>query len=71
VIEDLEEWWSDLARFLDGNDGTPSERASMLSHLRVVLTDLRDHAKGHGVLVTSDQHALRIFEAAVDAAWSG
>ncbi|MFJ9378974.1 hypothetical protein [Streptomyces sp. NPDC101455] len=70
VIEDLDEWWNDLAEFLDGNDGTPSERASMRTHLRVVLTDLRDHAEEHGVLVTTDERALRIFEAAVAAAWS-
>ncbi|MFS0691683.1 hypothetical protein [Streptomyces nitrosporeus] len=58
-VEDLDEWWDDLAWHLDGNDETPSEQASTAAHLRQVVRDIRAQAALEGVPPASDEVALR------------
>jgi hypothetical protein len=66
-VEDLDEWWDDLAWHLDGNDETPSEQASTAAHLRQVIRDIRTQALLEGVSPASDEVALRYLMEAEEA----
>lgn len=66
-VEDLDEWWDDLAWYLDGNDETPSEQASTAAHLRQVVRDIRTQAALEGVPPTSDDVALARLREAEEA----
>lgn len=66
-VEDLDEWWDDLAWHLDGNDETPSEQASTAVHLRQVVRDIRAQAALEGVVPASDEVALRYLAEAEEA----
>lgn len=66
-VEDLDEWWDDLAWYLDGNDETPSEQASTAVHLRQVVGDIRTQAVLQGVPPASDAVALRYLAEAEEA----
>lgn len=67
AVEDLDEWWDDLAWHLDGNDETPSEQASTAAHLRQVIRDIRTQAASEGVPPASDEVALRYLAEAEEA----
>ncbi|MFE6946693.1 hypothetical protein [Streptomyces chartreusis] len=66
-VEDLDEWWDDLAWHLDGHDKTSSEQASTAAHLRQVVRDIQTQAALEDVPVTSDELALRYFLDAEEA----
>jgi hypothetical protein len=66
-VEDLDEWWDDLAWYLDGNDETPSEQVSTAVHLRQVVRDIRTQAALERVPPASDEVALRYLAEAEEA----
>ncbi|MGW0673160.1 hypothetical protein [Streptomyces sp. NPDC002746] len=66
-VEDLDEWWDDLAWYLDGNDETPSEQASTAAHLRQVVRDIRAQSVLERVPPASDEVALRYLLEAEEA----
>lgn len=67
-VEDLDEWWDDLAWHLDGNDVTSSEQASTRAHLRWVVRELRGESKLKGLPAASSEAALVALEEAEEAA---
>ncbi|MFI5749010.1 hypothetical protein ACIBBE_24460 [Streptomyces sp. NPDC051644] len=68
AVEDLDEWWDDLAWHLDGNDETPAEQASTAAHLRQVVRDIRTQAVLDGVPASTDETALAYLWEAEEAA---
>ncbi|MGW7319215.1 hypothetical protein [Streptomyces sp. NPDC054865] len=67
-VEDLDDWWDDLAWHLDGNDETPAEQASTAAHLRQVVRDIRTQAALDGVPPASEELALGYLDRAEEAA---
>ncbi|MFF3734071.1 hypothetical protein ACFYXM_28135 [Streptomyces sp. NPDC002476] len=66
-VEDLDEWWDDLAWHLDGNDETPSEQAGTVAHLYQVVRDIRTQAVLEEVSPAPDEVALRYLAEAEEA----
>ncbi|MER6913915.1 hypothetical protein ABT354_19770 [Streptomyces sp. NPDC000594] len=58
-VEDLDEWWDDLQWYLDGNDSDSLAQASVLTHLRLIVRDLRTQSILASMPPSADARALQ------------